>query len=231
MTKRKIQYWVIPPEANAEFVACMEDVLDTYAQPYDASHPVICMDEQPVQLTKEVRKPIKATISHPRRVDYEYERAGTACIFMFAEPLSGWRKTNARPRRTKVDWALEMEELLCGRYADAEKVHLVCDNLNTHTRGSFYEVFSPSKARQLVSRIEFHYTPKHGSWLNIAENELSSLTRQCISGRRIEDIELLNNEISAWAQACNKAQRGVDWQFNIEKAQVKLKSLYLNLLV
>jgi len=231
MTKRKIQYWVIPPEANAEFVACMEDVLDTYAQPYDAAYPVICMDEQPVQLTKEVRKPIKATISHPRRVDYEYERAGTACIFMFAEPLSGWRKANARPRRTKVDWAIEMEELLCGRYADAEKVHLVCDNLNTHTRGSFYEVFPPSKARQLVSRIEFHYTPKHGSWLNIAENELSSLTRQCISGRRIEDIVLLNSEISAWAQTSNKAQRDVDWQFNIEKAQVKLKSLYPNLLV
>jgi hypothetical protein len=209
----------------------MEDVLDTYAQPYDAAYPVICMDEQPVQLTKEVRKPIKATLSHPRRVDYEYERAGTACIFMFAEPLSGWRKVNARPRRTKVDWALEMEELLCGRYADAEKVHLVCDNLNTHTRGSFYEVFPPSKARQLVSRIEFHFTPKHGSWLNIAENELSSLTRQCISGRRIEDIALLNGEISAWAQASNQAKRGVDWQFNIEKAQVKLKSLYPNLLV
>ena len=231
MTKRKIQYWVIPPEANAEFVACMEDVLDTYAQPYDAAYPVICMDEQPVQLTKEVRKPIRATISHPRRVDYEYERAGTACIFMFAEPLSGWRKANARPRRTKVDWAIEMEELLCSRYADAEKVHLVCDNLNTHTRGSFYEVFPPSKARQLVSRIEFHYTPKHGSWLNIAENELSSLTRQCISGRRIEDIVLLNSEISAWAQVCNKGKRGVDWQFNIEKAQVKLKSLYPNLLI
>ena len=124
-----------------------------------------------------------------------------------------------------------MEKLLCGRYADAVKVHLVCDNLNTHTRGSFYEVFPPSKARQLVSRIKFHYTPKHGSWLNIAENVLSSLTRQCISGRRIEDIELLNSEISAWARACNEDQRGVDWQFDIEKAQVKLKSLYLNLLV
>jgi len=125
MTNRKIQYWVIPPDADAEYAACMGDVLETYAQPYDAAFPVVCMDEQPVQLTKETREPIAATREHPRRVDYEYERAGTACIFMFAEPLSGWRKVSARPRRTKVDWAFEMEELLRTRYADAEKVILV----------------------------------------------------------------------------------------------------------
>ena len=119
MTNRKIQYWVIPPDADAEFTACMEDVLEIYAQPYDAAFPVICMDEQPVQLTKETREPIAATRGHPRRVDYEYERAGTACIFMFAEPLSGWRKVRPRPRRTKVDWALEMEALLRTRYQDA----------------------------------------------------------------------------------------------------------------
>jgi hypothetical protein len=229
MTKRKIQYWVIPPDANAEFVACMEDVLEIYAQPYDAAFPVVCMDEQPVQLTKETREPIAATMEHPQRVDYEYERAGTACIFMFAEPLSGWRKVSARPRRTKVDWALEMEELLRTRYADVEKVILVCDNLNTHTRGAFYEAFEAKKARELVRRIEFHYTPKHGSWLNIAENELSSMTRQCISGRRIENIEMLRGETSAWADFGNEKQRGVDWQFTIEKARVKLKSLYPNL--
>ena len=229
MTKRKIQYWIIPPEANAEFAACMEDVLEIYAQPYDAVFPVVCMDEQPVQLTKETRRPIAATMTHPKRVDYEYERAGTACIFMFAEPLSGWRKVNARPRRTKVDWALEMEELLRTRYADAEKVMLVCDNLNTHTRGAFYEAFEAKKARELVRRIEFHYTPKHGSWLNIAENELSSMTRQAISGRRIESIEMLRGETSAWADSSNEKQRGIDWQFTVEKARVKLKSLYPNL--
>ena len=229
MTKRKIQYWVIPPDANAEFVANMEDVLETYVQPYNAAFPVVCMDEQPVQLTKETRQPIAATREHPQRVDYEYERAGTACIFMFAEPLSGWRKVSARPRRTKVDWAFEMEELLRTRYADAEKVILVCDNLNTHTRGAFYEAFDAKKARQLVQRIEFHYTPKHGSWLNIAENELSSMTRQCISGRRIENIEMLRAETSAWADSSNEKQRGVDWQFTVEKARVKLKSLYPNL--
>jgi len=229
MTKRKIQYWVIPPDANAEFVACMEDVLEIYARPYDAAFPVVCMDEQPVQLTKETRAPIPATREHPRRVDYEYERAGTACIFIFAEPLSGWREISARPRRTKVDWALEMEELLCTRYADAEKVTLVCDNLNTHTRGAFYEAFEAKKARELVRRIEFHYTPKHGSWLNIAENELSSLTRQSLSGRRIESIEMLRAETSAWADSSNEKQRGIDWQFTVENARVKLKSLYPNL--
>jgi hypothetical protein len=229
MTKRKIQYWVIPPDADAEFVACMEDVLEIYAQPYDAAFPVVCMDEQPVQLTKETRQPIAATLEHPQRVDYEYERAGTACIFMFAEPKSGWRKVSARPRRTKVDWALEMEELLRTRYVDAEKVILVCDNLNTHTRGAFYETFEAKKARQLVRRLEFHYTPKHGSWLNIAENELSSMTRQSISGRRIANIEILREETSAWADSSNEKQRGIDWQFTVGNARVKLKSLYPNL--
>lgn len=230
MTNRKIQYWVIPPDADGEFAACMEDVVETYAQPYDAAFPVVCMDEQPVQLTKETREPIPATKQHGQRIDYEYERAGTACIFMFAEPLSGWRKVSARPRRTKVDWALEMEELLHTRYADAEKIILVCDNLNTHTRGAFYEAFDAATARELVRRIEFRYTPKHGSWLNIAENELSSMTRQSISGRRIEDIEKLRAKTSAWADFSNEKQRGVDWQFTIEKARVKMKSLYPNLL-
>lgn len=229
MTKRKIQYWVIPPKADAEFVAGMEDVLETYAQPYDPAFPVVCMDEQPAQLTKETREPIAVTQDHPRRVDYEYERAGTASIFMFTEPLAGWRKVSARPQRTKVDWALEMEELLRTRYANAKKVTLVCDNLNTHTRGAFYETFDAVKARKLVRRIKFCYTPKHGSWLNIAENELSSMTRQSISGRRIENIEMLRTETSAWANASNEKQRGVDWQFTIEKSRVKLKSLYPNL--
>jgi len=148
---------------------------------------------------------------------------------MFVEPLLGWRKVSTRPRRTKVDWAMEMEELLRTRYVGAEKVILVCDNLNTHTRGAFYETFEAQKARDLVRRIEFHYTPKHGSWLNMAENELSSMTRQCLSGRRIENIGMLRTETSAWADVGNKKQRGVDWQFTVEKARVKLKSLYPNL--
>jgi len=229
MTRRKIQYWVIPPEQDAEFVANMEDVLETYAKPYDAAYPVVCMDEQPVQLTNETREPIPATKNAPRRPDYEYERAGTACIFMFTEALAGWRNVTARKRRTKVDWAHEMEHLLNTRYRNADKVILVCDNLNTHTRGAFYKSFSPEKARALVKRIEFHYTPKHGSWLNIAENELSSLTRQCISGRRIGHIDELRGEISAWAAASNDKQRGVDWQFKIEDARTRLKSLYPNI--
>src|SRR5207245_9565771 len=169
------QYWVIPPDANAEYVAQMENVLDTYALPPHAQVPVMCMDEQPVQLLKEIRVPIAATKAHAQRVDYEYERAGTASIFMFTEPLAGWREVAVSERKTKIDWATEMARLLEGRYAACAKAILVCDNLNTHTKGAFYEAFEPERARQLVRRIEFGYTPKHGSWLNIAENELSSL--------------------------------------------------------
>lgn len=226
MTQRKIQYWVIPPEANGEFVAAMENVLETYAQPYDPRFPVLAMDEQPVQLLKETRRPIEATTDHPRRVDYEYERAGTASIFMFAEPLSGWRDVQVREQRTKVDWALEMAALLRGRYRKAEKVILVCDNLNTHTMGAFYEAFPPAEARELVRRLDFRYTPKHGSWLNVAENELSSLYRQCLRDRRFGTLPELADEAMAWARNSNKKQRGVDWQFKIDDARTKLKSLY-----
>jgi len=226
MTKRKIQYWVIPPEADAEFIASMEEVLDTYEEPYDANYPVLCMDEQPVQLHNEVRKPIPATKSHARRVDYEYERCGTASVFMFTEPLSGWRQATVREQRTKVDWALEMAALLTTRYKKARKVVLVCDNLNTHTKGAFYEAFTPAKARALVKRIDFRYTPKHGSWLNIAENELSTMTRQCVSGRRFETITKLQSEMQAWSIHSNNKQRGVDWQFKVQDARKKLKSLY-----
>jgi len=226
MTQRKIQYWVIPPESSGEFVACMEDVLETYAEPYDPRFPKLCMDEQPVQLLKETRAAIEATESHARRVDDEYERAGTASIFMFTEPLSGWRSVHVREHRTKVDWALEMADLLENRYATAERVTLICDNLNTHTRGAFYEAFPAEQARELVRRLEFCYTPKHGSWLNIAENELSSMTRQCLSGRRFSEINPLRQETEAWATASNKRQRGVDWQFKLNDARTKLKSLY-----
>jgi transposase len=226
MTNKKIEYWVIPPEADAEFVANMEEVLETYAKPFCRSRPVVCMDEQPVQLIKETRKPIPATLKHPRRIDYEYERAGTANIFMFTEPLSGWREATAREKKTKVDWATEMARLLDGRYRDSEKVVLVCDNLNTHTKGAFYETFAPARARQLVRRIEFCYTPKHGSWLNIAENELSSMTRQCVGDRRMGDLKTLQKEIKEWSNDVNSTQRGVDWQMKIDAARYKLKSVY-----
>jgi DDE superfamily endonuclease len=226
MTNRKIEYWVIPPESDAEFVASMEEVLDIYARPYDPDCPVVCMDEQPVQLFKETRAPIPAMAKHAKRVDYEYERAGTANIFMFTEPLAGWREVAVRVTKTKVDWAVEMARILEGRYADCEKVILVCDNLNTHTKGAFYEAFDPERARQLVRRIEFRHTPKHGSWLNIAENELSSLTRQCVSGRRFGDTATLVKETSAWCTDVNNTQRGVDWQMKVGDARTKLKSVY-----
>lgn len=226
MTSRKLEYWVIPPTADAEFAASMEVVLDTYAQPYDCRYPVVGMDEQPVQLLGETRVPIAATRTHPRRVDYEYERAGTASVFLFCEPLAGWRQVTVRQRRTKVDWAEEMATLLRGRYAKAEKVILVCDNLNTHTIGAFYEAFDPATARSLVRRLEFRHTPKHGSWLNVAENELSAMTRQCVSGRRFATIDELRTETAAWHQHTNDKQRCVDWQFRTDDARNKLKTLY-----
>jgi hypothetical protein len=226
MTNRKLEYWVIPPDSDAEFAAHMENVLESYAQPYNPSCPLICMDEQPVQLQQETRTPLPATAKHAKRVDYEYERAGTACIFMFTEPLVGWREVTVRQTRTKIDWAIEMARLLEGRYAHCPLVRLVCDNLNTHTQGAFYEAFKPERARQLVRRIEFCYTPKHGSWLNIAENELSSLTRQCVSDRRFGDIETLRDETAAWSTDLNTTQRGVDWQMKIDDARCKLTSIY-----
>jgi hypothetical protein len=226
MTNRKIEYWVIAPESDAEFVANMEQVLETYEKPYDPACPVLCMDEQPVQLLKETRTPIPATAKHGKRVDYEYERAGTANIFMFTEPLAGWREVAVRETKTKLDWAVEMARLLEGRYASCERVILVCDNLNTHTKGAFYEAFEPERARQLARRVEFCYTPKHGSWLNIAENELSSVTRQCVAGRRFADAAALREETSAWSTDVNDTQRGVDWQMKIDDARCKLKSVY-----
>jgi len=225
MTKRKIEYWVIPPKADGEFVAGMEEVLETYEKAYDPELPVVCMDEQPVQLIGETRVPIPPTKEHPVRVDYEYERKGTASVFMFAEPLSGFRQVTARPRRTKVDWAHEVAHLLDTRYKDNPVITLVCDNLNTHTRGAFYEAFAAERAREYVRRIRFVYTPKHGSWLNVAECELSCLTRQCLD-RRIDELAKLQAEVEAWATRTNAKQRAVDWQFTIDKARGKLKRLY-----
>ena len=231
MTRRKLEYWVVPPDADGEFVANMEEVLETYEKAYDVECPVVCMDEQPVQLIGETRVPIPATKEHPKRVDYEYERKGTASIFMFAEPLSGFRQATARSRRTKQDWAVEVADILDTRYANCQQVTLVLDNLNTHTKGAFYEVFEPAKARALVKRIEWCYTPKHGSWLNIAENELSSMTRQCVTGRRLGRSICWRSETAAWQDYSNAKQRGVDWQFQTADARVKLKSVYPKIIV
>ena len=223
---------MIPPEQDAEFVASMEEVLETYAQPYAVQHPVVCMDEQPVQLVRETRQPLAATAEHPQRVaDYEYERTGTAAVFLFCEPLSGWREATARERRTKTDWALEVACLLEGRYAKCPKITLVCDNLNTHTKGAFYAAFEPARARELVRRIEFCYTPKHGSWLNIAECELSAMTRQSVAGRRIGSLDALRAEIAAWSADINTRQRGVEWQMKVADARCKLKSVYLKIIL
>lgn len=217
--------WVIPPKQNAAFVANMEDVLELYKRPYNPAIPVICMDEQPTQLIKETRMKIPVEPGKPERVDYEYERNGTAVNFMFTEPLAGWRKVNVRERKTSIDWAYEIKELLDEDYPEVEKVILVCDNLNTHTIASLYEAFEPEEARRLAERLEIHYTPKHGSWLNVAEIELSVFTKQCLD-RRIPDMATLQQEAKAWYRKRNANQKGVHWQFTTEDARVKLKRLY-----
>ena len=216
---------MIPPDHDGEYVARMEDVLAVYRRPHDASAPVVCMDEMPVQLTKETRQPIPAGPGHPRRIDYEYERNGTANIFMFVEPLVGFRQTLVTEHRTRVDWAMALRDLVDGRYADAKIIVLIMDNLNTHTLGSLYEAFQPAEARRLAQRLEIHYTPKHGSWLNMAENELSALSRQCLS-RRIGTIEQLKSEVAAWEAPRNEDQVRIQWRFTIDQARIKLHKLY-----
>ena len=203
----------------------MEDVLDVYQRPFDANLPLICMDEKPIQLLDDAYPPIPATPAQAVRYDYEYKRNGTASVFMFTEPLRGWRKVNVRKQRTKIDWATEIKELLEIDYPDAEKVVLVCDNLNTHTLGALYTAFKPEEAFRLLKRLEIHYTPKHGSWLNIAEIELSALTRQCLD-RRIKNFEILKWEMKKWEQNRNENQKSVDWQFTTSDARIKLKRLY-----
>jgi len=201
-------------------------VLKTYSLPYDSKVPVVVMDEQPVQLFNEVRKPIAATKHHAKRVDFEYERAGVVNIFLFSEPLGCWRRVSVRERKTAIDWAHEVRRLLEEDYPHAEKIRLVCDNLNTHSYGALYEAFAPEVAFSLGQRLEFVYTPKHGSWLNIAENELSVLTVQCVRGRRFGTKELLSRAVESWSLERNSKQKGVDWQFSIGDARIKLKTLY-----
>jgi hypothetical protein len=200
-------------------------ILDLYAQPFDQSFPVICMDEKPLQLLEEAREPIPMETGKPQRQDGEYIRNGTSCVFLFTEPLAGWRHVTACQRRTKIDWANQIRDLLENYYPDTPKIRLVMDNLNTHSISSLYEAFSPAIAHNLAKRLEIHHTPKHGSWLNIAEIELSALTRQCLD-RRIGALSTLGLELSEWETARNLNQKGVDWQFTTNTARIKLKRLY-----
>jgi hypothetical protein len=215
---------VIPPEQNGSFVANMEMVLDVYKRPYDPRHPVVCMDESPRQLIAETKTPVAVLPGKPARHDYEYKRCGVCNIFMACEPLAGKRMVSITERKTKKDWSLFLDEI-AESYQMAEEITLVMDNLNTHTPGALYETFSPEKAKALWYRFKFVYTPKHGSWLNMAEIELNVLISQCL-GRRIDNIEEVRQEVSAWQECRNNKQAKVNWQFTTEDARIKLSRLY-----
>ena len=222
--------WCIPPKQNAEFVAHMEDVLEVYSRPYQENRPVICMDEKPFQLLDEYIEPIPMSENnHIEKYDCEYVRKGSCSIFMFTEPLAGWREAHALPQRTAIDWGSQIKWLVDEAYPQAEKIVLVMDNLNTHTIASLYKAFPPEEAYRLSQKLEIHYTPKHGSWLDIAEIELSALTIQCLLGVRIPSIDDLNNILSVWHQTRNSAQKGVSWHFTTDDARIKLKHLYPNI--
>lgn len=216
---------MIPPKASAEFVFRMETVLELYQRPYDPRFPVVCMDETSKQLVSEVRPPIPLRPGQARRHDYEYERNGVANLFLAFEPLAGWRRVEVTARRTCTDWARFIRSLLESRYREAERVWLVLDNLNTHSGASFYELCPPQQARHWLERVELVYTPKHGSWLNMAEGEFSILQRQCLD-RRIADPDTLRNETKAWELRRNHAAVGADWQFTTDDARIKLARLY-----
>jgi DDE superfamily endonuclease len=217
--------WCIPPDANAEFVWRMEDVLEVYKLPYDPRYPVVCMDESSKQLIAEVRPPLTAGRGRARRVDYEYERKGVCNLFLFFEPLRGWRHVWVTEQRRKVEWAWCVRELLEVYYPTAVKVRLVCDNLNTHTGGALYEAFPAALAKSLCDRLEFHPTPKHGSWLNMAETELSALSGQCLD-HRLDDGAVVFREVAAWESARNRSEAKVRWRFTTEDARIKLEKLY-----
>ena len=204
----------------------MEDVLSVYARPYDKNRPVVCMDEKPYQLLNHVHEPLPIKPGKPKREDFEYLRNGTCSIFIFTEPLGCWRYAKAFSRRTKIDWAYRIRWLLNEQYPEAEKVVLVMDNLNTHTISSLYEAFPPEEAFHLAQRLEIHYTPRHGSWLTIAEVELAAMAAQCLGQRRIPDLTTMNAELAAWHTHRNRKQKGVDWQFSASDARIKLKRLY-----
>jgi len=219
--------WVIP-SVGAEFVWRMEDVLDVYARPYDPERPQVCFDEQLVQLIAEKRRPLPAKPGQPERFDYEYKRNGTRNLFVFFQPLAGWRHVLITEHRTKIDYAHAMRYLVDELFPEAEVVVLVQDNLNTHTPAALYEAFEPAEAKRILNRLEFHYTPKHGSWLNMVEIELSVLTEQCLD-ERIPDEQTLRREVEAWERARNEQRATVNWRFSTSDARVKLERLYPNL--
>jgi hypothetical protein len=218
--------WCIPPEQNAAFVAHMEQVLEVYKRPYDPRHPVVCMDEQSKQLISECMKPQPMVPGRPLRIDHEYVRHGQCTVWMFVEPLKGWRSVRITNRRTGTDWAHQVRQLVIDRrYAQAERITLVCDNLNTHNLASLYQAFEPSEALRLAQKIELVYTPKHGSWLNMAEPELSALTRQCL-GRRIDTRKEVSQLARAWQNCRNRDRTTVQWHFTTDHARIKLRHLY-----
>lgn len=200
--------------------------MSVYARAYDEDCPVVCMDEKPYQLLDHVREPLSASPGIVEKEDNEYSRKGTCSIFLFTEPLAGWRHAEANPRRTKIDWAHKIKWLADEQYPKAKKIVLVMDNLNTHTVSSLYEAFTPAEAFRIAHKLEIHYTPKHGSWLDIAELELSALAIQCLGTRRIPEIDTLNKELAAWYTRRNTKQKGVDWHFTTDDARLKLKHLY-----
>lgn len=217
--------WCIPPKCNAEFVCAMEHVLSVYTRPYDANHPLVCFDEKSKQLVGEVCKPIPAAAGRAECHDYEYVRNGTANLFLLVEPLRGWRQVDVTTRRTKLDFAKQMKELVDAHYPDATKITLVMDNLNTHRLSCLYEAFAPIEARRLIEKIEVVHTPKHGSWLNMAECELSVLEKQCL-GERIADEATLRTRIQVWNGNRNRRSKKIDWQFRTADARIKLRRLY-----
>jgi hypothetical protein len=216
---------VIPPDANAAFVAGMEDVLEVYQRPHDPAYPVVCLDETSKQLVAETRVPIAAKPGQPARHDYEYKRNGTANLFMIFAPLEGWRHVEVTDRHTAVDYAQILKAISDTNFPKAKKIVLVQDNLNIHRPASLYEAFPAAEARRLVEQFEWHYTPKHGSWLDMAEAELSVLSGQCLD-RRIADKPTLIEEVAAWEESRNKKHVKADWQFTTADARVKLKRLY-----
>jgi len=220
-----VERFCIPPKDRAAFVAAMEDVLDQYATPHDPERPLVCMDEAAPQVLADAAEPLPIQPGQPRREDYHYQRLGTRALFLFVAPQLGWRRVSVREQRTAQDWAEEMALLLLEDFPQARTIRLVCDNLNTHHVRSFYGAFEAVKARLLVRKVELHFTPKNGSWLNAAEIELSALSRQCL-GRRFDSVEEFEAEVRAWVQERNEAACKIRWRFRTEDARQKLSHLY-----
>ena len=221
----KVVSWIIPPKQNSQFVAQMEQVLDIYKRPYNADFPVVCMDESPKQLIKETRVPIAMKPGSDARIDFEYERCGVANIFIATEPLKGKRFVEVTKQRTKLDWAMFIKRIADEWFKKEKKIILIMDNLATHKASSLYEAFEPAEAKRIWDRFEFIYTPKHGSWLNMAEIELNVLNGQCLK-RRMDNIKIIKEEVEAWQMNRNNKKSEINWQFKTADARIKLKRVY-----